>query len=63
GIKYRARAMMGRCQGGFCTAKIVKILDTELKVPVTDITKYGPGSNLFTGRVKGNNNGGNHENN
>jgi glycerol-3-phosphate dehydrogenase len=26
GIKYRARAMMGRCQGGFCLTRIARIL-------------------------------------
>ena len=26
GIKYFTRAQMGRCQGGFCTYKIIKIL-------------------------------------
>jgi glycerol-3-phosphate dehydrogenase len=54
GIKYRARAMMGRCQGGFCTAKIISILENELNVPIKNINHYGPGSNLFIGRVKGN---------
>ncbi|MDR1508076.1 MAG: (2Fe-2S)-binding protein [Synergistaceae bacterium] len=26
GIKYRSRAMMGRCQGGFCLSRIARIL-------------------------------------
>ena len=29
GIKYFTRAQMGRCQGGFCTYKILKILMRE----------------------------------
>jgi glycerol-3-phosphate dehydrogenase len=29
GIKYRARAMMGRCQGSYCRPKIIQILENE----------------------------------
>ena len=29
GIKYFTRAQMGRCQGGFCTYKIIKIIMRE----------------------------------
>jgi glycerol-3-phosphate dehydrogenase len=36
-VKYRTRAGMGRCQGGFCGPKVVTILARELKVPVTQI--------------------------
>lgn len=52
GLKYRARVMMGRCQGGFCTAKLVSILEKELKTPYTKILLKSPGSYLFTGRVR-----------
>ncbi|MHA1755001.1 MAG: NAD(P)/FAD-dependent oxidoreductase [Candidatus Odinarchaeia archaeon] len=52
GIKYRARAMMGRCQGGFCTAKIVYILINELNVSLEDIRLNAPGSYLFSGRTR-----------
>jgi glycerol-3-phosphate dehydrogenase len=41
GIKYRTRAGMGRCQGGFCGPKVLKILARELGVSVTEITKKG----------------------
>ena len=41
GIKYRTRAGMGRCQGGFCTPRILKIMSRELGIPVTEITKKG----------------------
>lgn len=30
GVKLRTRARMGRCQGGFCTPKIIQILAEEL---------------------------------
>ena len=39
GIKFRTRAMMGRCQGGFCLPRILKIMSRELGKPITEITK------------------------
>jgi glycerol-3-phosphate dehydrogenase len=47
GIKFRTRAQSGRCHGGFCTTRVVKILMEELKLPVTKITKRGPGSEII----------------
>ena len=41
GIKYRTRAGMGRCQGGFCTPHVIRILARELGVPIEKITKKG----------------------
>lgn len=38
-IKRRVRAGGGRCQGGFCTAKIMKIISEVKNVPVTKINK------------------------
>jgi len=52
GIKYRARAMMGRCQGGFCLPRIVEILEKEFGYNPGDFILNSPGSNLFTGRVR-----------
>ncbi|MFL0247296.1 NAD(P)/FAD-dependent oxidoreductase [Candidatus Clostridium stratigraminis] len=54
GVKKRTRAGMGRCQSGFCTTRIVDILCRELKVPKTEITKFGGNSVLLTGRNKDN---------
>lgn len=51
-VKRRTRCGMGRCQGGFCTPRIVEILQDE-GVPVDRITKRGSGSHLFFGRLKG----------
>ena len=31
GIKYRTRAMMGRCQGGYCETRIAEIIQQELR--------------------------------
>ena len=41
GVKRRTRAQMGRCQGGFCSPYIVKLLAKELNIPVTEVTKAG----------------------
>lgn len=46
GIKFRTRAQAGRCHGGFCTTRIMKIMAEELKIPLTEITKRGQGSEL-----------------
>ena len=52
GIKRRTRAQMGRCQGGFCTPRLVHILARELGIAPTRITKRGPGSELLLGKTK-----------
>jgi glycerol-3-phosphate dehydrogenase len=44
GIKFRTRAGMGRCQGGFCRIRVLKILSRELGVSVKEITSKGTGS-------------------
>lgn len=51
GIKYFTRAQMGRCQGGFCTYKILKILMRETGMGWDRITKRGGGSELLSGRL------------
>lgn len=52
GVKRRARAGLGRCQGGFCMPRVVEILSRELGVPLTEITKDGKGSDLLVGKTK-----------
>ena len=52
GVKRRVRAGMGRCQGGFCTPRVMEILARELGVPQTELTKNGGESRLLTGRTK-----------
>jgi glycerol-3-phosphate dehydrogenase len=47
GVKFRTRAQAGRCHGGFCTTRIMKILAEETRVPLTAITKRGPGSEVL----------------
>jgi glycerol-3-phosphate dehydrogenase len=50
-VKRRTRCGMGRCQGGFCTPRIVEIMQDE-GVPLERITKRGGASRLFFGRIK-----------
>ncbi len=52
GIKYRAGAMMGRCQGGFCLPKILKIMQEDCGMKQEDIFYKGPGSPLIRGNVR-----------
>lgn len=52
GVKRRTRASMGRCQGGFCTPKIMKLLSDELGVPMEEICKTGEGSTVILGDTK-----------
>lgn len=44
GVRYATRAGMGRCQGGFCSPRVVSILARELNIPVTQIMESGLGS-------------------
>lgn len=52
GVKRRVRAGMGRCQAGFCTPNLMKILSRELGVSETAVTKNGRGSELVFERKK-----------
>ncbi len=52
GIKYASRACTGRCQGGFCTYRILKLLQRETGRPLEAITKKGPGSELLLRRME-----------
>ena len=47
GVKHRTRSGMGRCQGGFCTPRIVDIMCEELGIRPTEVTKDGKGSELL----------------
>ncbi len=48
-IKYRSRAMMGRCQGGYCLTRIIELLKEKYHLDPRDITLKGKYSSLFTG--------------
>ncbi|MBQ7871859.1 MAG: NAD(P)/FAD-dependent oxidoreductase, partial [Oscillospiraceae bacterium] len=47
GVKRRTRAGMGRCQGGFCSPRVLEILSRELGVPMSEITKAGGNSKII----------------
>ncbi len=53
GVKFYTRAGMGRCQGGFCSFKVMRIISRETGIPVEEITKRGPGSRLALGKING----------
>lgn len=52
GVKRRVRAGMGRCQGGFCSPKVLEILAGELGIPVEEVRKSGQASVIVSGGVK-----------
>lgn len=52
GIKYRTRAMMGRCQGGYCQMRVAEMIEKELGIPKTELQYARKGSYLFTGDVR-----------
>ena len=51
-VKRRARAGMGRCQGGFCGPQVVEILARELRIPMDEVTKSGGSSRMLTGKTR-----------
>lgn len=51
-IKYRTRAMMGRCQGGYCLTRVISSLINESGVSPQEINYKSNGSYMFSGRVK-----------
>jgi glycerol-3-phosphate dehydrogenase len=50
GLKFRTRAGMGRCQGGFCATHCIELLSAELGIKMSEVTKRGPGSWLVLDR-------------
>lgn len=52
GVKRRVRAGMGRCQGGFCSSKVMDILVRELGIGMEEVTKSGGDSHIVIGRTK-----------
>lgn len=53
GVKRRAGTGLGRCQGSFCTHRVMALLARELGVPVESLTKDGPGTGLLGGGRRG----------
>ncbi len=51
-VKYRTRAGMGRCQGGFCLPKIVEILKDQYGLTPEEIKLKNIDSPMFIGETK-----------
>lgn len=51
-VKYRTRAGMGRCNGGFCLPRIIEILEKEYRTPTKKMLLKNKDSPLFVGRTK-----------
>lgn len=51
GVKYRCRAMMGRCQGGYCQTRLADLLMAETGLSREELLYSREGSWLFTGEV------------
>lgn len=50
-VKLRTRAGMGRCQGGFCSPRVLEILAEELGLDPLEVTHCGGESNVLVGHV------------
>ncbi|MBU1076065.1 MAG: NAD(P)/FAD-dependent oxidoreductase [Spirochaetes bacterium] len=46
GIKFYTRAGMGKCQGGFCTYKILHLINQKAGISINKITKRGGRSTI-----------------
>ena len=51
GVKLRTRAGMGRCQGGFCSPRVLAILCEELGLDPLEVTQCGGESNVLAARA------------
>jgi glycerol-3-phosphate dehydrogenase len=51
-VKFRTRIGMGRCQGGFCTSRVLKVMSKELGVSPLEITKKGRESFILKSGTK-----------
>ena len=49
GLKFRTRAGMGRCQGGFCTSRCMQLL-AGTNGDLSTVTKRGGGSWIVLAR-------------
>jgi glycerol-3-phosphate dehydrogenase len=52
GVKRRTRAGQGRCQGGFCTPRIVEIASREMNIGKEHVLKSEGKSYILSGRTK-----------
>ena len=59
GVKKRVRPGMGRCQGGFCSPLVTKIIAEFLHVPLSEVRKSSAEAVITFGETKGIEGGGN----
>ena len=52
GVKRRIRPGMGRCQGGFCSPRVMEIIKREYGIDDEDVTKKGEASYILTGKLE-----------
>ena len=52
GIKYRTRATMGLCQGGYCETRVTSLIQEELNKAKEEVLLNKNGAYMFTGKVK-----------
>ena len=53
GVKRRVTATMGRCQGGFCSPRVMQIICEEVEgMDMLHVSKSGPGSEYVVGLAK-----------
>ncbi|MBR4289727.1 MAG: NAD(P)/FAD-dependent oxidoreductase [Oscillospiraceae bacterium] len=50
-VKRRTRSGMGRCQGGFCSPYVMRLIAEEQGMQMEDVTKSGPGSAPLAGKL------------
>lgn len=53
GLSRRVRTGFGRCQGGFCSPRIMELLSRELSTEMEKLTKMGGRSYLTAGPTRG----------
>jgi glycerol-3-phosphate dehydrogenase len=51
GLKFRTRAGMGRCQGGFCSSRCMELIADKYDISLTAVTKRGGNSWVARERV------------
>ena len=52
GVKRRTNAGMGRCQGGFCSSRIVEIISSQLGIDPCEVLQDAQGSVILTKSTK-----------
>lgn len=53
GVKRRCRAGMGRCQGSFCTPRVMELIAQEAGTKLEAVKKAGKGTEIVQGYLKG----------